>query len=507
MSAPNQPPTRWQRRRARLCSAPDRDPHTFLRPRVTQLQKTVGTAQLFTLAFGAAVGVGWIVVMGEWLDLAGPLGAITAFAAGAAVHLAVGLCYAEVASRLPIAGGEFVYTYANFGERAAFAIGWMLVLGYVGILTFEAVSVGWVLRSLFPGIEGPVAYRLFGEAVHVGSLIAGLLGMLGLAWFSYRGARAATLLQDVLVYTFLLVVALFIGAGLFTGDGANLEPLFRGTGAIRWSGVLAVFATTPMWYAGFVVIPQMMEERAARSSPRSIALGIALSIGISGLFYCGVILAASMVQPWQEILALELPVAATFERAFGSPLLGKIVLFCGLIGLITTWNTFLLGAARVLFALGRAQLIAPRLGQVHPRNRSPANAVIFCALLGSLGTFLGRPAIGFAINLFVTVGSLAFFATCVGLLRLRAQSRNEAAPYRAPGGRFTPLLGILASLGIFALSLQQPYVRANGGIPPEWFILAGWILLGAGVWRVAHGRRQQISPSDRRALILGDTEI
>ncbi len=409
-----------------------------------------------------------------------------------------------IGSTWPGGRGGVAYTYAIFGELPSFVVAWMLALAYTSVLSFEAISVGWVVGTLVPGIEGPILYSSLGESVRLGSLLLGLVGMGILTYFNYRGARSAARVQDILTYCFIAVVLIFISVGIIWGDATNLQPLFRVTGSGKWSGILAVFVTTPVWYAGFVVIPQVMEEKAVNTAPHAVAKGILLSIVIAGLFYCLVVVAASMAQPWQQILDLDMPAAAAFESAFNSPALGKVVLFSGLLGLVTTWNTFFLSAARVLFALGRAKLIAPALGTVHPRFGSPAPAVLFCAVVGTAGAFLGRNAIVLIINLVGTIFAVAFISTCLGLLTLRFKQPDRRRPYRVPGGKITAAVAVLASIGMLGLTIYQPYLSAGRSFPLEWGILLGWAALGTVFWIAARPLRNSVSSEERRNLILSE---
>jgi amino acid transporter len=156
-----------------------------------RLSQAISGTEFFALGFGTIIGVGWIIVLGAWLGQGGPLGAVLAFALGGLAMTVVGLCYAELATLLPVSGGELAYAYETFGVKACFATGWALALVYTSFTAFEAVSLGWVLGALLPGIEGPTLYVSRGEPVRLGSLLLGLAGMGVFTWLNYRGARSA----------------------------------------------------------------------------------------------------------------------------------------------------------------------------------------------------------------------------------------------------------------------------------------------------------------------------
>ncbi len=470
---------------------------------MTTLRKEISVSQFFTLAFGAIIGVGWVVVLGEWLNQAGPLGAILAFVGGGLVMMLVGLCYAEMASLLPVSGGEVVYAYELYGVKTCFATGWFLALAYISVTAFEAVSVGWIASVLVPGIQGVSLYTSRGESVHLGGLLLGLGGMALLSWLNYRGARSAAIFQDVLTYGLIILSVVFISAGIMWGQAANLEPLFqRGGAGPAWRGILAVLVTAPFWYAGFNVIPQVMEERAPTTSLRLAGQMILLAIGIAALFYSLVILACSMTMPWEKLLALELPAAGAFEAAFGSTALAKAVLGAALLGLVTTWNTVFISASRVLFALGRARIISAALARVHPDFGSPTRAVLLVGGVASGGLFLGRSAIIPIINVAGTCLAFAFFLTCLGVIKMRRTRPNQPRPYRVPGGTATACVAAAGALFMVCFSLYQPYLNARGTFPLEWILLLGWAIVGALFWALAHKIRDTVSESERRELIL-----
>jgi amino acid transporter len=137
------------------------------------IQKTLKRRHLFTLGVGTILGVAWLMVLGSVLASAGPLGAAIGFVIGAGLMIPIGLCYGELAAALPHAGGEIVYAYRLFGERWAFVAGVSLALIYVINCVFFAVSVGWLLNVLVPGVQGPALYQVLGADVHVGDVAIG----------------------------------------------------------------------------------------------------------------------------------------------------------------------------------------------------------------------------------------------------------------------------------------------------------------------------------------------
>jgi APA family basic amino acid/polyamine antiporter len=472
-----------------------------------ELRKEVGARQFFSLAFGCIIGVAWVVVLGEWLGLAGPLGAMIGFFVGGLAMMVIGICYAELVTALPAAGGEVVYAYEVFGTKTSFLVGWFLVLVYVAAAAFEAISFAWVLDVLVPGWQGSTLYTALGFPVKTGSIVLGVGGTVGLTWLNYRGVKPATRLQDMLTFGLIALAVVFFAAGIGWGKLGNLEPLFPvNPAAPVWRGVLWVLVTSPFWFSGFQVVPQVVEERTAGTSLQIVGRIIVWAIAFALLFYCLLILSSSMAAPWTWLVHHELPAAAALQAAFGSSFFSRLVLIAAVLGILTTWNAVFVVGTRLLFALGRARMISPGVGVVHPRYGSPAWAVLLVGSLGSLGVFLGRNAIVPLANLGATCFTMAFIVSCWAVVKLRKQRPEMRRPYRVPGGKATALAATIVSVLLFLFSFYEQYQRSKGPVPLEWALFFGWGAIGASFWLLARPVRSSVTEAERRRLVLGTLE-
>jgi len=344
------------------------------------------------------------------------------------------------------------------------------------------------------------------DPVYVGSIGIGMLGMAGFTGLHYLGIRWGARVQNVLTALFIAASLGFIVAGIGWGEVDNLYPLFQETDAGRASvipGILAVLMTAPYFLAGFDTIPQVLEEKDASTSLRSVGGMMVLAVGLAGVFYVLVIVSASLAMPWPELLALdELPAAAAFRATFDSPLVADCVLAAALLGLLTSWNAIFMAASRLLFALGRARMIPPVFKAIHPRFRSPTGAVLFVGAIGALGVPLGQGGLTPVLNMGVICWAAVFLLVTAGTLRMRIRQPDLSRPFRVPGGRVVMALGVVGAAFFVFLSLRDPYVSAEG-LPMEWTLLAAWILLGAGFWWMARRVRGEVTESTRRRLIFG----
>ncbi len=473
---------------------------------MAELKKSLGPVQFFSFGFGMIVGVGWIVYMGLWFNQAGPVGTTLAFLIGGLLMALVGLCYAEVSSMYPVAGGEAAYAFGALGRVAAFAVGWAMVLMMIAVVPYVSVSLAWILDYLVPGIGGPVLYRWRGQPIHALGLAIAMAYAAWLGFVNYRGIQAAAKFQDWLTYGKIAISFLFIGAGVFGGSTANLEPMFQvSPSGSALGGMIAVIATTPWFFGGFNSIPQAFEERAPNTSPRTLGLIVVGSILAAAAYYALAALSAGMVGPWQQIVKEDLPVAAAFRMAFGSELFSRIVLVAGLFGIITVGNAASIAATRLLFAMGRARMITPAFTRLHPSFRSPVVAIVFVTAFGMLGNFLGRGGIAPIVNVGSAAAAFAYLVTSLSVWRLRHIEPDQPRPYRMPAGVAISFLAAAGSIFLLFSSLRQHWIDGGRGFPLEWVVIVVWGVVGALMWRAAAAERATLAPGEQRRIILGES--
>jgi amino acid transporter len=470
-----------------------------------ELKRSLGPVQFFSLGFGTIIGVGWIVFMGLWYTQAGPVGAAVAFLLGGLLMAFAALCYAEVGSMFPVAGGEAVYAFRAFGPTASFVAGWAMVLMMTAVVPYVSVSLAWILDVLVPGIGGPVLYTWRGQPIHALGLAIALAWTFWLGFLNYRGIKGAAKFQDWLTYGKIAISVLFFGAGIFGGGTANLEPMFQpnASGSI-WPGLIAVMVTTPWFFGGFNSLPQTFEERSPTTTTKTLGWMVVLSVMAAAAYYALAAIATGMVGPWQEIVGAELPVAAAFRKAFGSELFARIVLLAGLFGIVTVGNGASIAATRLLFALGRARMIPASFTRLHPKYGSPVVGIIFVTAFGLLGNFLGRSGVAPIVNVGSAAACLAYLSTSLSVWRLRRLEPDRPRPFRVPLGVPISLIASAGSLFLLISAVRQHWIDAKGGFPMEWAVIIAWAILGGVMWRAAAKERQGLSELDQRRIIGGD---
>ncbi len=460
------------------------------------LRADLSSRELFSLAFGAVVGVSWVILVGPWIGGAGSVGSNLAFILGGLLILPIGLCYGELGQRYPATGGEYVYAYRFFGARMAFATAWGLALLYVAVCAFEAISVPWLTFEIFPGLRGAELYSIGGKSLHVGEVVAAISATLGLCWLQLRGASLAARVQDVLVFGLIAFVLIFCAAGLMNGKTENLQPYF-GTG---WSGFTALLLTTPLFYAGFGAVPQALGESSPQALKRIPAI-ITIVIVAAIVFHVVVIVPSALVMTPAEAVGSSLPVALAFERAFGSQAMSTGALVAALLALVTTWNAALFSASRVLYALGHGRLGPPILGQRDARRGVPVVTVLLVSVLTLVGVPFGKELLAPVIAIGGLSVTLVFMMIAGCVLRSRLEARRSDDP-QTKTSIWLPLLSLAIAIGMVALNGVEMGRKLFAGNFVELAVLGAWTLLGVAVWWSARHTRAALSKEERDHLIF-----
>jgi len=442
-----------------------------MRTQPTQFLRVLGRRDVLALAFGAMVGWGWVVLSGSWIVAAGSLGAVAAFAIGAVAMILIGLTYAELAAAMPKAGGEHVYSFRALGVTGSFVCTWAVILAYVAVVAFEAVALPTVLDYLLPGYAVGHLWTVAGWEVEATWVAVGSGGAVVMTVVNLIGIRFSAVVQAVLTLGLLLAgLMLFAGAPL-AGQTANLSPLFT-TGA----GVFAVLIMVPFMFVGFDVIPQAAEE---------IDLPLALvgkllvfAVTLAAAWYVLILLCVGVLLSPAAAGDTELATAAAAEAAFG-PWGGRLLVLGGLCGVLTSWNAFMVGGSRALFAMGRARMLPAPLARLHPRHRTPSNALLLIGGLSVLAPLAGRPALVWLANTGSFALVIAYLLVAVSFLRLRAAEADMPRPCTVPAGRLSGWLAALAALGLALLYL--PGSPSALAWPQEWLIILAWIVLGVAL--------------------------
>jgi amino acid transporter len=288
-----------------------------------QLRKAVGAVGFFSLAFGCIVGSGWVIVLGDWLGRGGPGGAIVGFLAGGAALVLVGFCYAELAARMPRAGGEFLYACEGLGRDAGFFVAWFLTLYMIAVAAFEGIALSVMLRQLFDALRGVSGYELLGQRVTYVGVGVGLIGAAGICILNVLGARIAVGFQSIVTFTFIGILLMVVTIAFVNGSPRNWAPVFPNTSEVSWwQGALWVFSISGMFLNGFQAGLYAIEERREKTSLRRSVLSVVAAIAAAAAFYSLLVLASTSAVPWPQLVRADLPAATAFAASVPGGILG-----------------------------------------------------------------------------------------------------------------------------------------------------------------------------------------
>jgi len=446
---------------------------------VNTLARKLRATDFFTLGWGTMVGVGWLVVMDDWLLRGGALGTLLGFVIGGAVLLPIGWVYGKLVIAMPDAAGEVAYTSAVFSRPISFATGWMMTLAYFIVCPWEAVAVGRIAGYIVPGLDSMELYRIAGRPVYLPHLVIGLGLTALLTVLNYRGIRLSATFQNWTSFGTIALFVVFVALGLSHGSPANFQPLFTHA---PWVSILLVIQIVPYFMTGFESVGKAAEEASPEFRSQGFFRAIWMAIVIGILFYASIVAAVAFVAPWRQLTGEKFMTAVAFQQAVGSRWVVNIILAAALLSLFKCFNGNFVAASRLLFALGRRGMVDTRAGTIHAQYQTPSIAVLCVGLVTATCMLLGD-----AILVPITeVGSVAcaigWSATCAACLALSRRGNDQSI-------RLSPAENAIAGFGLvvgIAMALMKviPVVPGHFTVY-EWLALGTWIVLGA----ISHRRR------------------
>jgi basic amino acid/polyamine antiporter, APA family len=447
---------------------------------VNTLARQLRATEYFTLGWGTMVGVGWLVIMDDWLLRGGALGAFLGFVIGGALLLPIGWVYGKLVIAMPDAAGEIAYTAAAFSRPASFATGWMMTLAYFIVCPWEAVAVGRIAGYIIPGLDSVELYRIAGRPVFLPHLVIGLALTALLTILNYRGIRLSATFQNWTSFGTLALFIVFVALGVSRGSPANIQPLFTHTPLIS---ILLVIQIVPYFMTGFESVGKAAEEASPDFRARGFFRAIWMAIFIGIVFYAVIVAAVAFVAPWRQLTGEKFMTAVAFQQALGSRWIVNIILAAALLSLFKCFNGNFVAASRLFFALGRRGMVDSRVGTVHSRYHTPSTAVL-CVGLATAACML----LGDAILVPVTeVGSVAcaigWSATCAACLAL-AHSRPSVISLSFIESAVA-WFGLAVGIAM-ALMKLVPLVPGHFTMY-EWLALGTWIVLGGTLSRIRKG--------------------
>ncbi|MCI5935439.1 MAG: APC family permease [Lachnospiraceae bacterium] len=446
----------------------------------SDFDKVFSAWDILVIAFGAMIGWGWVVSSGGWIETGGVVGAALGFALGGVMIFFVGLAYAELTAAMPQCGGEHVFSHRAMGPNGSFICTWGIILGYVGVACFEACAFPTILTYLWPGFLKGYLYTVAGFDIYASWLTVAIILAFLIMVINILGAKTAAILQTILTIIIGGAGILLIVASVFNGSVDNLNgQMFVGTtGGSMLKNVLAVAVITPFYFIGFDVIPQAAEE--INVPLKKIGKMLILSVVMAVVFYALVILAVGYVLNPEAIAASEagtgLVTADAMAKAFGTSVMAKVIIVGGMCGIITSWNSFMIGGSRAMYSMAESYMIPPFFAKLHPKYKTPINSLYLIGGLTMLAPLAGRKMMVWICDAGNFGCCLAYCMVSISFLILRKKEPDMPRPYRVPAYKFVGTMAVLMS-GFMVLMYCIP---GSGGnlVWQEWAMVGGWSLLG-----------------------------
>ena len=450
------------------------------------LRRALGPINLLTLGIGAIIGAGIFVITGQAAaQFAGPAILFSFILAGIACAFA-GLCYAEFASMIPIAGSAYTYSYATLGELVAWIIGWDLILEYAfGAAT---VAVGWSghLRAFLQDIGlglPPMPhsdFTLFGKAVHLNYDYVGFLVIAAVTTILVIGIKESANFTTAIVILKVAVVCVFIalaGGFLFSHNGQpnHWHPFIPQNsgdfGSFGWSGIFRGAGVVFFAYIGFDAVSTAAQE--AKNPKRDMPFSILGSLVICTILYILVSGLLTRLVPYQQLNVPD-PVVVGI-RVTGQQWATFLVELGAIAGLATVMLVMLLGQSRVFYSMSRDGLLWPWASKIHPRFRTPYISSVVVGLFVAILAMLVPLSV---LDQMTSIGTLlAFVLVSAGVWVMRRTHPELPRPFKTPLVPLVPILAILFSMSLIVTLSPATQLR-----------LVVWLIIGLAIY-FSYGRK------------------
>ncbi len=446
----------------------------------SEFDKVFSAWDILVIAFGAMIGWGWVVSTGDWISRGGVIGAAIGFALGGVMIFFVGLTYAELTAALPQCGGEHVFSYKAMGPIGSFICTWAIILGYVSVVCFEACALPTIITYIYPKFLKGYLYTVAGFDIYASWLAVAMIVAIFITFINIKGAKTAAILQTVLTVIIGGVGILLVVASAVSGDMSNLQPqLFASEDTVTsLKAIMSVAVMTPFFFIGFDVIPQAAEE--INVPLKKIGKIMILSIVLAVAFYALIILGVGYVMNASDIAAsMEgsgLVTADAMAKAFNSSMMSKVLIIGGMCGIVTSWNSFLIGGSRAMYSMAQSYMIPRTFAKLHPKYKTPVNALYLIGILSVLAPLFGRKMLVWIVDAGNFGCCLAYCMVALSFIILRSKAPDMKRPYKVKHYKFVGVMAVLMS-GFMVVMYMIP---GSGStlVVQEWAMAGGWSLLG-----------------------------
>ena len=461
----------------------------------TSLKRTLGPISLIALGIGAVIGAGLFSITGmAAANYAGP-GIMISFVIAAIGCAFAGLCYAEFASMIPVAGSAYTYSYATMGEFIAWIIGWDLVLEYaVGAATVASSWAGYfgeLFKSFGVALPPELMMTPFDSVTANGVAVSGILNLPAvfivvlMSLILIRGTSESAWVNGIIVVLKVSIVIVFVVIGMNYIRPENLTPLIPENtgkfGSFGWSGIIRAAAVVFFAYIGFDAVSTAAQE--TKNPKKAMPIGILGSLAICTVLYIffayvmtGVanytmfnVGGSSDLAPVAIAIKQMGPVGVDGLVSPAYPWLNTAIIIAILLGYSSVILVMLMGQSRVFYSMSTDGLLPKVFSQIHPKHRTPFKSnILFMIFVSAFAAFVP----GRIVGEMTSIGTLfAFILVCIGVLIMRKYMKDAPRGFRVP---FVPLVPILGIGVCFFMMVFLPF--------DTWIRLVVWMIFGLDVY-------------------------
>jgi basic amino acid/polyamine antiporter, APA family len=463
------------------------------------LKRTLGAWNLVLLGIGCIIGAGIYVMTGNAAaNFAGPA-VILSFVVAFFACAFAGLCYAELASTMPVAGSAYTYSYTTLGEVFAWVMGWLLVLEY-GVAA-STVAAGWAgnvvsLLKDFGMVIPPNLTTSFVQAVQLpqggftfevggAANLLGAAGILAVTVLLVIGVSESATVNNIIVFIKVGVLLAFIGMGVAFVNIQNWQPFIpenEGGFTYGWPGVFRAASVIFFAYVGFEAVSTAAAE--AKNPSRDVPIGVLGSLVVCTVIYMLVAAVLTGVVPFRE-LGDPAPIALAVDR-MDMDWFSLLIKIGAVAGLTSVMLILTYGQSRIFYAMARDGLLPRFFATLHGKFRTPwIGTIVLGLMIAFAAAMLPIQILGDLVSLGTAT---AFGIVCVSVMWLRRARPDLERPFRAPGGAATPLLGIVFAIIMAAPLVLDIFGKAASGDPIPAYLLTGYLALGALIY-ILYGYR------------------
>jgi basic amino acid/polyamine antiporter, APA family len=456
----------------------------------SDLKRTLSAGNLVSLGVGAIIGAGIFVITGQAAATAAGPALIISFLIAGLVCAFAGLCYAELASTLPVSGSAYTYAYGTMGEVVAWSMGWLLLLEY-GVAA-STVAVGWsgYVTSFLAdfGVNLPTAFTestlqfVAGEGLQAKpsiNLVASL-GILAVTGLLVIGISESAKVNNIIVVIKVGVLLLFIGIGLFHMKPENWTPFIPPAGEkFGEFGISGIFVAASMVffaYVGFEAVSTAAGE--AKNPAKDLPVGILGSLAICTFLYIVTTLVLTGVVSYTQLNVKE-PMAVAAD-AMGLPWFSFLIKVGAITGLSSVMLVLCYAQTRVFYQMARDGLLPQLFSRIHKTLRTPANGTVLLGIVIAIAA--ATLPLGVLGDLVSLGTAAAFLIVCVSVIYLRQRHPEIERPFSVPFYPVFPIIGVGLCLVMIVPILVKKVTAAMAGDPVPLALLLGYFAIGVVVY-------------------------